>query len=154
PATGASARSASGPARRTAHPDPALHAALERLDAIEAAYAEPKTTSGRPTAILARTKKGRGVKAVEDQPGKHGKALDDPEEAIAELGGERDLTVQLATPPAGSPRRFDTTGGELPTSEPGEEVAARKAHGETLAALGAIRGDVVALDGEVSNSIH
>jgi transketolase len=124
------------------------------VDAIEAAYAEAEATSGRPTAILARTKKGRGVKAVEDQPGKHGKALDDPEEAIAELGGERDLTVQLATSPAGSPHRFDTAGGELPKWELGEEVATRKAYGETLAALGAIRGDVVALDGEVSNSTH
>jgi hypothetical protein len=124
------------------------------VDAIEAAYAEAEATSGWPTAILARTKKGRGVKAVEDQAGKHGNALDDPEEAIAELGGERDLTVQLATSPAGSPHRFDTAGGELPKWEVGEEVATRRADGETLAALGAIRGDVVALDGEVSNSTH
>ena len=50
--------------------------------------------SGKPTAIIASTKKGKGVKAVEDQPGKHGKPLDDPEAAIEELGGERDLTVR------------------------------------------------------------
>ena len=61
------------------------------VDAIEAAYAEAEATTGRPTAIVARTMKGRGVKAVEDQPGKHGKPLDDPEAAIEELGGERDL---------------------------------------------------------------
>jgi transketolase len=124
------------------------------VDAIEAAYAEAESTSGRPTAIVARTLKGRGVKAVEDQPGRHGKPLDDPEAAIAELGGERDLSVQLAKPPGGTPHRFAVPGGELPTWELGEEVATRKAYGETLAALGAIRGDVVALDGEVSNSTH
>src|SRR5204863_8273593 len=41
---------------------------------------------------------------------------------------------------------------ELPTYEVGEEVATRKAYGEALAALGKARGDVVAMDGEVSNS--
>ena len=49
------------------------------VDAIEAAYAEAEATTGQPVAIVARTKKGRGVKAVEDQEGKHGKPLDDPE---------------------------------------------------------------------------
>ncbi len=124
------------------------------VDAIEAAYAEAEATEGRPTAIVARTLKGRGVKAVEDLPGKHGKPLDDPEAAIAELGGERDLHVQLAKPPSGTPHRFETSGGELPTWELGEEVATRKAYGEALTALGSLRGDVVALDGEVSNSTH
>jgi transketolase len=124
------------------------------VDAVEAAYAEAEATEGRPTAVVARTMKGRGVKAVEDQPGKHGKPLDDPEEAVAELGGERDLTVQLGRPQAGTPHRFTVTGGELPSYELGAEVATRKAYGETIAALGAIRGDVVALDGEVSNSTH
>jgi transketolase len=124
------------------------------VDAIEAAYTEAEATEGRPTAIIARTLKGRGVKAVEDQPGRHGKPLDDPEAAIAELGGERDLSVQLAKPVGGTPHRFEIAGGELPTWEVGEEVATRKAYGEALAALGSIRGDVVALDGEVSNSTH
>jgi transketolase len=124
------------------------------VDAIEAAYAEAEATRGRPTAIIARTKKGRGVKAVEDQPGRHGKPLDDPEDAIAELGGERELTVRLAPTPGGSPHRFEVAGGDLPSWELGDEVATRKAYGETLAALGSIRGDVVALDGEVSNSTH
>ena len=98
--------------------------------------------------------KGRGVKAVEDQPGRHGKPLDDPEAAIAELGGEREQTVRPAAPPGGTPHRFEVAGAELPAWEVGEEVATRKAYGETLAALGSRRGDVVALDGEVSNSTH
>ena len=124
------------------------------VDAIEAAYAEAESTEGRPTAIIARTKKGKGVKAVEDLPDKHGKPLDDPEGAIAELGGERDLSVELAAPVGGTPHRFEADGGEIPSWDLGEEVATRKAYGESLAALGSIRGDVVALDGEVSNSTH
>src|SRR5215210_4699382 len=43
---------------------------------------------------------------------------------------------------------------ELPRYELGDEVATRKAYGEALAALGSARGDVVALDGEVSNSTY
>jgi transketolase len=124
------------------------------VDAIEAAYAEAEATRGRPTAILARTKKGKGVKAVEDQPGRHGKPLDDPEEAIAELGGERDLTVKVAKPDGGRPHRFEVPGGELPRWEVGGSEATRKAYGLALKALGDMRGDVVALDGEVSNSTH
>ena len=106
--------------------------------------------------IVARTKKGKGVKAVEDQPGKHGKPLEDPEGAIEELGGERNLMVDVAKPDDGGrdPHTFDVPGGELPTWELGEEVATREAYGKALTALGSIHGDVVALDGEVSNSTH
>ena len=99
------------------------------VDAIEAAYAEAEATTGQPTAIVARTKKGKGVKAVEDQDGKHGKPLEDAEEAIEELGGERSLTVSVAKPEAGEPHRFETSGGELPSWDLDEEVATRKAYG-------------------------
>jgi transketolase len=124
------------------------------VDAIDAAYRDAVGVTGSPTVVLAQTKKGRGVKAVEDQPGKHGKPLDDPDEAIRELGGERSLTVEVAKPPPGEAHRFDVEGGELPRWDVGEEVATRMAYGQALAALGSIRGDVVALDGEVSNSTH
>ncbi|MBV9534332.1 MAG: transketolase, partial [Solirubrobacterales bacterium] len=123
--------------------------------AIDAAYREVVQTTDRPTVVLAHTLKGKGVKAVENQNGYHGKPLPDPEEAIAELGGERHLRV-TPTPTAdgGPPHRFECSGGELPRWELGEEVATREAYGQALAALGNLRGDVVALDGEVSNSTH
>ena len=124
------------------------------VEQIEAAYTEAEETKGKPTAVIARTMKGKGVKAVEDLPGKHGKPLDDPEEAIQELGGERDLEVAVATPEAGEPSTFNATDGELPSWELGESVATRKAYGEVLAALGNRDPYVVALDGEVSNSTH
>src|SRR3954453_6299010 len=117
------------------------------VDAIEAAYAEAEATTGQPVAIVAKTKKGRGVKAVEHKPGKHGKPLDDADEAIAELGGERSLSVSVAAPPDGEPHTFETGDGELPTWELGDEEATRKAYGMALTALGSSRGDVVALDG-------
>jgi transketolase len=125
------------------------------VNAVDAAYAEAVATTGRPTAIVARTKKGRGVAVTEDQLNAHGKPLEDPEAAIEELGGDRGITVSVSKPDAaGPPRRFEDAPLELPTYEVGSSVATRKAYGEALAALGRARGDVVALDGEVSNSTY
>jgi transketolase len=122
------------------------------VEAIDAAYAEALSVEGKPVAIVARTVKGKGVAAVEDKGGMHGKALDDPEEAIEELGGVRDLTISVSRPEAGEPHTFETGALELPRYDVGEEVATRKAYGEALAAVGTADGAVVSLDGEVSNS--
>jgi transketolase len=122
------------------------------VDQVDRAYREAAEVTGRPTLIVARTIKGKGVKAVEDKPGWHGKPLDDPDAAIEELGGIRNITVQVAAPPEGEPHRFETGALELPRYDLGDEVATRKAYGEALAALGNGRGDIVALDGEVGNS--
>jgi transketolase len=122
------------------------------VEAIDAAYAEAAATTGKPTVVLARTIKGKGVKAVENKEGWHGKPLDDPDAAIEELGGLRNLTVDVARPEPGEPHRFETGTLELPRYEIGSEVATRKAYGDALAALGSARADVVAVDGEVSNS--
>jgi transketolase len=125
------------------------------VEAVDAAYRAALEKTGQPTVILARTLKGKGVKSIENENGYHGKPLPDPEEAIEELGGERNLTVSTAAPERdGQPHRFDTPGGELPRWELGDEVATREAYGKVLAALGNSRGEVVALDGEVSNSTH
>jgi len=125
------------------------------VDAIDKAYQEAVGTDGRPTAIVARTVKGKGVAAVENRNGMHGKPLADPEAAIRELGGVRNLRVQVRTPPSQVPHRFPATGQlELPRFEVGDKVATRKAYGQALEALGAAEGDVVALDGEVSNSTY
>src|SRR5712691_4568740 len=124
------------------------------VEAIDRAYEEALSTDGKPTAIVARTIKGKGVKAVENKNGWHGKALDNPEEAVAELGGERHIVVNVAKPDPAEPRTFDSGPLELPTYELGDEVATRKAYGDALVAVGNAHGDVVALDGEVSNSTY
>lgn len=121
------------------------------VEAIDEAYAQAVVTTGRPTVVIARTKKGKGVAAVEDENGFHGKALDDPDPAIAELG-LRDIRIDVAKPEVSAPARPAASALELPRYEVGSEVATRKAYGDALAALGAARPDVVALDGEVSNS--
>src|SRR5207244_1712790 len=77
--------------------------------AIDAAYAEAIGNTGRPTVILAKTEKGHGVAEVANKNGFHGKPLPHPEEAIAELGGIRNIHVDVPKPEgAGEPHRFPT----------------------------------------------
>jgi transketolase len=123
------------------------------LDAIEEAYARG-LAAGRPAAIFARTKKGSGVVAVEDQPNQHGKPLADPEQAIEELGGERSLRVEVAPPPEPRPYEIAREQVERPSYEIGEKVATRGAYGDALAWAGSVDEKVVALDGEVGNSTY
>jgi transketolase len=123
------------------------------VEAIDHAYAEALDTAGQPVVIVAKTIKGKGDPDVEDKNGFHGKALDHSDEVIATLGGVRNLEIDVAKPEAGA-SKHEFPGGtlELPRYEVGKEVATRKAYGDALAALGKARGDIVALDGEVSNS--
>jgi transketolase len=124
------------------------------VDEIDAAYAAALGVAGRPTVIVARTIKGKGVSAVEDKDGMHGKALEDPEASIAELGGERNLRTEVAAREPAEPHAFPGGELELPRYALGDEVATRKAYGDALAQLGSADGGVVALDGEVSNSTY
>ncbi|HET8874030.1 MAG TPA: transketolase [Gaiellaceae bacterium] len=119
------------------------------VEEIDAAYREAESTD-KPTAVVAKTIKGKGYSKVENENGWHGKAI--AEEAIEELGGIRNITVDVPKPEPGEPHRFEPTPQEWPAYEVGSKVSTRKAYGEGLAALGSERGDVVALDGEVSNS--
>lgn len=113
---------------------------------------------GRPTAIVAKTFKGRGIKGVEDIEGWHGKPI--PRERVDEV--VRDIEGLIRGTPAPSPPSPLTTVAPA-DSEPlrmpsppsytlGGKMATRKAYGQALAKLG--RGDprVVALDGDTKNS--
>src|SRR5438093_9381010 len=110
--------------------------------------------SERPTAIVAKTVKGKGVSFLQDKEGWHGKALDKDQaaQALKELGAEAARTFDVAKPPRWTPPTPKRSAPRLATY--GEPVATRKAYGEAIAALGAAREDVVALDAEVSNSTH
>jgi transketolase len=123
------------------------------VEQIDAAYREAESVAGKPTAVVAKTIKGKGYSKVEDQPGWHGKAV--AEEAVDELGGIRNIKVDVPKPEAGERHRFDAAGMPAwPSYDVGDKVATRKAYGEALAALGGEDPEVVALDGEVSNSTY
>ena len=57
------------------------------FDQIAAAFAEARSVKSKPTAIIAKTVKGKGVSFMEDQVGWHGSAPNDEqyEKAVAEI---------------------------------------------------------------------
>jgi len=123
------------------------------VEQIDAAYREAESTTGRPTAIVAKTVKGKGYSEIEDKGGWHGKAV--AEDAVEALGGIRNVEVDIPKPDAGKPHAFGSPGTpEWPRYELGSKVATRKAYGDALAALGGVDPKVVVLDGEVSNSTY
>ncbi len=129
--------------------------------AIDRAFGSSLSNTGKPTIIIAKTIKGKGFSEIENKEGWHGKALppDMAERAISELGGIRHLKVKTSKPDTGKPAsgrkdgQADLTMVKLPVYQATDKVATRKAYGDALVALGALP-DVVAMDGEVSNSTH
>ena len=122
--------------------------------AIDAALARARRAE-RPTVIVAKTVKGKGVSFVENKEGWHGKALDaeQAKRALEEIGAGPSRTFPTLKPDPWQPaKRPPARRPEWKTYR--EPVATRKAYGEALAALGAARADVVVLDAEVSNSTH
>jgi transketolase len=127
------------------------------LEEIDRAYQEALDTRDKPTMIIAKTLKGRGVSFLEDKLDMHGKPVAEAreQEAIDELGGLSSMIIETQKPdPVDFTQpRGDNSQVQLPTYEVGDSVATRGAYGDALKALGG-RPDVVALDGEVSNSTY
>jgi transketolase len=128
------------------------------MDAIVDAFAKAEEAKGKPTAILAKTLKGKGVDFVEDTNGWHGKAVpnEDLEKALAQLDLVDDVDTSVKPKREGSPavaRECDDKMGP-PSYEKGEKLATRAAYGKALARLGGVDPRVVALDGDTKNSTH
>ena len=130
------------------------------LAAVVEALGEARRTTGRPTMILARTLKGRGISLMEGKDGWHGKPVKkgpDFDRAIAELEGqlvEGVVNPTIPPPPARTspPPATSLSGMPDPTYQLGDQVATREAYGTALAALGSADPRVVALDADVGNS--
>ena len=124
------------------------------LAALRRAVEDP----GTPSAILAKTVKGKGVSFMEDADGWHGKPVTDRtqlEHALSELGPDKPLPepLVLAKPNAtGGETAGSVAGVAPPNYNLGDAIATREAYGVGLAKLGRADRRVVALDGDCKNS--
>jgi transketolase len=113
--------------------------------------------SGKPTAILAKTIKGKGVSFLEDKNGWHGKPLK-PEElkaALAEIGPRPDVdAARLVRRPRKTEKPRITPNVDFERTAYKDKTATRLAYGNALKALGLIHDGVVVLDGDVKNSTY
>ena len=130
------------------------------LPQILDAYKEARATTGRPTVILARTLKGKGVSFTEGLPNWHGKPLskEQMEKAFGELdrqmvpeSGDKPSGLSIPAPPAHRPEPAPKAMA-APQFKLGDMIATREAYGSALAKLGAVDPRIVALDGDVKNS--
>ena len=132
------------------------------LDEILSALDQARATRGQPTAIVARTAKGKGVSLMEGKPGWHGRALKKGAETDTALG---ELQAQMVptSDPAPAIERPQRRRSEPPLPDfaaemaapayaLGASVATREAFGPALVALGGMDRRVMALDADVKNS--
>jgi transketolase len=127
------------------------------MAAIVAALDQARNIKDRPTMVVARTLKGKGVSFLEDREGWHGKPLKKGEEldkALGELPLNGSGGAAKITAPAAAQARAAAVPAPFPAPDYklGDKVATRSAYGTALAKLGSVNPNVVALDGDTKNS--
>ena len=128
--------------------------------ALQAALAAARA-SDRPSFIVARTVKGKGVSFLEDHDAMHGKAVPDDQHAaavaevearIADAGTPEGVSANGTAPAAADAAPAPGALSIATSYAPGDKLATRKAYGAALAKLGAADPGMFVLDADVKNS--
>lgn len=149
------------------------------FDQIDQAFNRLTTKQAKPTMIIAKTIKGKGVSFLEDQPNRHGKALKQVEfkQAIEELEisiTETEQVFDIKKPSAtvtptqvgGNPQEsnhstmdsrtlkgiYDLRGNDSTLNVNAEPTPTRKAYGESLALLAKLHPEIIVMDADLSDS--
>ena len=126
------------------------------FDAVLEAFAQSEEVRQKPTMIIARTVKGKGVSALENKDDWHGRALSEEalQQALQELGPVNRSVEGRIHPPQDLrprilfPREHET---QLPYTSK-QPVSTREAYGNALRRIFPAYPQMVVLDSEVSNS--
>ncbi len=131
------------------------------VEEIDAALKSAISVPGKPSILVARTIKGKGVSFMENKNGWHGKpcaAGEQLEQALAEIGDQLELEEPLSV---AKPSSSVPASQAIPTGPPAppdygadETVATRQAYGNALRKLGASNPKVMVLDGDTKNSTY
>ncbi|KAK7605379.1 hypothetical protein V9T40_007237 [Parthenolecanium corni] len=124
------------------------------------AFFEASTTKGKPTAIVAKTFKGKFFPEIEDLVDWHGKPLGDKAESVIRylqglIRNPNPTTLKRASPEAPFPPALPAASVKLstpPAYKKGEKVATRLAYGTALAKVAASNERIIGLDGDTKNS--
>uniref|UniRef100_A0AAY4D6L9 Transketolase n=1 Tax=Denticeps clupeoides TaxID=299321 RepID=A0AAY4D6L9_9TELE len=123
------------------------------------AFWQAQQLKGKPTAIVAKTLKGKGLKGIEDQENWHGKPI--PKDKVDALLSHLQSLIQspnktlIPELPAEDAKPADNSPICLPSPPAynlGDKVSTRRAYGVALAKLGEGSQKVVAMDGDTKNS--
>lgn len=132
------------------------------VEELVKAFHEASQVKDKPTAIIAKTFKGKNFPNIEDLENWHGKPLGDKSnEVIAHLESciknKGATTLQRHVPTTLNLPHVDITNiklSEPPAYEKGQKVATRLAYGTALVKIGKNNARVIALDGDTKNSTY
>ncbi|XP_064473208.1 transketolase-like isoform X2 [Ornithodoros turicata] len=132
------------------------------VDVLCKAFSDAEKVKDKPTAILAKTFKGRGIQGIEDADNWHGKPLNEEmaKKTIADLESKivnKGPTTLKPKAPLDEPGPADIDNIQLsepPSYKPDQKVATRLAYGTALTKLGKNNPRVVAMDGDTKNSTY
>lgn len=131
------------------------------VEELVEAFNTAASTTDQPTAIIAKTFKGRNFPDIEDEEGWHGKALGDKTEACIEhlesLIKNKEATklkVHPVTCNVKCPAENIISLNDDLEYKSGEEIATRVAYGNALAKLVQHNPRVISLDGDMKNSTY
>lgn len=120
------------------------------------AFQDAKRIRDKPTVILAKTVKGKGVSFLENKNGWHGKALNKEElkKALEEIPNVKIPSIKIIKPEKINIKKEKIEEIKFNDYKIGEEIATREAYGKAIAKLTEVNSDVIAVDAEVSNSTY
>jgi transketolase len=129
------------------------------IPALLTAFEEAARTKQKPTVLLAKTFKGKGISFMQDQSNWHGKPVSqaDMQKTIDELTQQLkpNGTVPTISRPVSKPAAPPAIRPlPAPPYKVGDSVATREAFGAALEALGEVNPLVVTLDADVKNSTY
>ena len=127
------------------------HSVKNLIDAFKKASA----CKDKPSVLIAKTTKGKGVSFLEDKDGWHGKPLKKGEEldsALSEIPVQN-IKIKIANRSIKVLAPLKTIAQKIETTyKIGEEIATREAYGFALARLGTLYPNLYVLDGDTKNS--
>ncbi|KAF7285706.1 transketolase-like protein 2 [Rhynchophorus ferrugineus] len=129
------------------------------VEALVKAFDVAATTKNKPTALIAKTYKGRDFPGIEDKENWHGKALGkETERVLGHLRGllknQGQLKYTIPKPLTVAPQ-VNITNIQLsspPNYKLGEALATRQSYGTALVKIAQSNPRVIALDGDMKNS--